>query len=444
MARLRLLAAALAATCFVTPAFAAAEIGADLQPYQMVRSLQLIQDKIAAGDHAALPMQRKILQMLDTRFQDTESEDYSDLRNYRAMLVYAMSGGNPKTIEIALARIHLDETNRSLGIGILDYLRGNPKAAKAVLHDVDPLKLPQELGAFFALVKGSVNAIDDPEGAMDYFDEARLLSPGTLVEEAALRRTLTVSATSHAPERFMRAAEAYVRRFLTSPYASQFADTFVGGIIELGDSADLALLDEIVNKMEPVQRKTVYLRLARRAAIDGFPGLAAFSSEKADAIEVEGFGPEGDPRAELYAALATVTSETVDDVRQQLARIDRSLLSPKDLMLLEAAEAMANEVVNVPSATDEPKPDPVAAAKPAGEVDEADLIPEGEEPEPAASHETAKAESELADPEGTAASAHAASDPAAKPAEPSPEDIFVLDARKKLEEIDELLGEAVQ
>ncbi len=32
-----------------------------LPPYQMVRSLQLVQDRIAAGDHAALPIQRKLL-----------------------------------------------------------------------------------------------------------------------------------------------------------------------------------------------------------------------------------------------------------------------------------------------------------------------------------------------------------------------------------------------
>lgn len=39
-----------------------------LQPYQMVRSLQLVQDRLASGDHAALPMQNKLLEMADARF----------------------------------------------------------------------------------------------------------------------------------------------------------------------------------------------------------------------------------------------------------------------------------------------------------------------------------------------------------------------------------------
>ena len=42
--------------------------GRQLQPFQMVRSLELVQDRIAGGDHAALPMQRKLLEMIDARF----------------------------------------------------------------------------------------------------------------------------------------------------------------------------------------------------------------------------------------------------------------------------------------------------------------------------------------------------------------------------------------
>ena len=90
----------------------------------MVRSLQLVQDRIAAGDHAALPMQRKLLEMVDERFRDANSHDFVDERNYQAMLVYAMSGGNPATIDL-LAKLHLDETDRALGTGILGYLRGD-------------------------------------------------------------------------------------------------------------------------------------------------------------------------------------------------------------------------------------------------------------------------------------------------------------------------------
>jgi len=66
-----------------------------LQPYQLVRSLQLVQDRIAAGDHAALPMQAKLLEMADTRLRAADAEDFKDPKNFRALLVYGMSGGKP-------------------------------------------------------------------------------------------------------------------------------------------------------------------------------------------------------------------------------------------------------------------------------------------------------------------------------------------------------------
>ena len=105
----------------------------ELEPYQMVRSLQLVQDRIASGDDAALPMQRKLLEMIDQRLRRAGSHDFVDQRNYQAMLVYAMSGGNPATIDTLLSKLHLDETDRALGVGILGYLRGDPKTSREAL-----------------------------------------------------------------------------------------------------------------------------------------------------------------------------------------------------------------------------------------------------------------------------------------------------------------------
>src|SRR5690606_5539628 len=59
-----------------------------LQPYQMIRSLQLLQDGIADGDHADLPMQTRLLAIIDKRLKETAPEDFDDPRNLRALLVY--------------------------------------------------------------------------------------------------------------------------------------------------------------------------------------------------------------------------------------------------------------------------------------------------------------------------------------------------------------------
>ncbi|RUW07611.1 chemotaxis protein MotC, partial [Mesorhizobium sp. M1A.F.Ca.IN.020.03.1.1] len=150
-----------------------------LQPYQLVRSLQLVQDRIAGGDHAALPMQAKLLEMTDARLRAADAGDFKDPKNFRALLVYGMSGGNPVTVEAAASRAATDPQSLAIAKGVVAYLNGRPAAAIEILKPIDPMSVPADLGAFLALVKGSLLATDEPATALTLLDEARLLSPGT-------------------------------------------------------------------------------------------------------------------------------------------------------------------------------------------------------------------------------------------------------------------------
>ena len=144
------------------------------------------------------------------------------------------------------------------------------------------MTLPSDLGAFLALVKGSLLATDEPAAALTLLDEARLLSPGTLVEEAALRRSVGIAVAQGDAARFALASTQYVERYLYSPYASQFADSFVSGVIALHMSISQDKLADITSMMDPEREKVIYLRIARRAAIDGLSDLSAFASARAE------------------------------------------------------------------------------------------------------------------------------------------------------------------
>ncbi|TJX34998.1 MAG: chemotaxis protein MotC, partial [Mesorhizobium sp.] len=213
----------------------------------------------------------------------------------------------------------------------------------------DPMTLPSDLGAFLALVKGSLLATDQPAAALMLLDEAKLLSPGTLVEEAALRRSVGIAVTQGDAARFALASTQYVERYLYSPYASQFADSFVSGVIALHMSISQDKLADITSMMDPEREKVIYLRIARRAAIDGMSDLSAFASARAEQGR-DGNTNQGDPRALLYSSLSTVTSDTIEDVRAKLGKIDRGKLSDGDRALLDAAQAIAGEVVAPPAA----------------------------------------------------------------------------------------------
>lgn len=413
-----------------------------LQPYQFVRSLQLIQDRIAAGDQAAMPMQAKLLELVDARLRNAGDDDFKDARNFRALLVYGMSGGNPVTVQAAISRLKLDGPDLAIAKGVINYLNGRPAGAIAALDPIDPMQLPADLGAFVALVKGSLLATDEPAKALALLDDARLLSPGTLVEEAALRRSIGIAATQGDAARFALASTQYVARYLYSPYASQFADAFVSGVVALHMAISLDKLADITAMMDPEREKVIYLRIARRAAIDGLTDLSAFASARAEKGR-NGMDNQADPRALLYASLSTVTSDAVDDVRAKLGAIDRDKLSEGDRALLDAVRTIAGEVVAPP-----PAARPVAAvAAPEADlpVDDSGLPPvEGAISERPATQTAASPEpARQAEPAALVKSAARQSNQPAPDLNPSdPTDAAMIKARRQLDLIDQMLGAA--
>jgi len=451
-----------------------------LQPYQLVRSLQLVQDRIATGDQAALPMQAKLLEMTDARLRAADAEDFKEPKNFRALLVYGMSGGNPVTVEAAASRAETDPRSLAIARGIISYLNGRPAEAIETLKPIDPMALPADLGAFLALVKGSLLATEQPAVALTLLDDARLLSPGTLVEEAALRRSVGIAAQQGDAARFALASTQYVANYLHSPYASQFADSFVSGVIQLHMAISQDKLADITSMMDPERETVIYLRIARRAAIDGLTELSTFASARAEKGR-DGNGNADDPRAQLYSSLSTVTSSTIDDVRAKLKKIDRGKLSESDRALLDAAQAVAGEVVARPVVSAVEKPD-TDAGKPAADIaaaekqEDADLPPvEGamserpaveasasatkpadaqpstspKAPAPATAASSAQEPVATGAPVVTGASAGTA---AAQPA-PTPEssagldpqdatDAAMMQTRRQLSKIDQLLGAA--
>ena len=66
----------------------------------------------------------------------------------------------------------------------------------------------------------------EPAKALAYLDDARLLAPGTLIEEAAFRRQIALIASAGDGERYEMMVARYLRRFPNSVYAGNFRQQF--------------------------------------------------------------------------------------------------------------------------------------------------------------------------------------------------------------------------
>jgi chemotaxis protein MotC len=403
----------------------------ELAPFKMVRSLQYVQDSVVLGDHSAIEMQRFMLGEIDKRLRAAEETTFRDPRNVDAALVYVMSGGNPETLDYLTDRDVEGNFDARVTDALRQYLRGKGPLIVENLSKAAPEYKNSRVGPYLFLILGNATSQQDPVAAMKFYDWARLTAPGTIIEEAALRRSVSLAARAGDPGRGFRYALTYARRYLTSPYASQFADVFVDLAVANFDGAVEQKVSEILAFMDEARQREVYLRVARRAAIGGNQTLARLASSRAEERARDG-GGQSQLLASFYEGLAAVPSEDVFTAAQTLAAIPDEKLSPRDRALREAARAIAEEVVRLPQ--DE---SPAQASMPIPEVDIGATSDGGETGETGSGMSPfAKAGDTVPAPDDeppVSAETAAASDPAL--------DGFMANGRSKIKEIDALLAE---
>lgn len=315
-----------------------------------IRELQRTQDKLVAGDRSSMAKQMALLAEADKLLAGDGSVDGTDPARGQAIIAYALSGGNPRTVERAFITLPDDAPEKALAKSLAAYMQGDKEQTQAQLAEVDPLTVRPEFGGPLAIIRANLLAEERPEDALRVFDEARLLAPGTLVEDSSLRRSLALSLRLEDREAFLRYARQYAVRYLRSPYAAQYADLLAGGFVKLFAAADFGKLAEITATMPEHYRQAIYLRGAREAAINGKPQLV---NQMTEAItggivktskdqELQGLDDLVKNRIALYGALADMLSERPEDAMTQLEKVDPSILDEDDRSLLEAGKALTS------------------------------------------------------------------------------------------------------
>ncbi|MDH6266457.1 chemotaxis protein MotC [Rhizobium sp. SG_E_25_P2] len=319
------------------------------EPYKLVRSLQNIQDQVISGDISALDMQRFLLEEIDRRLREADASVFDDTRNVDAALIYAMSGGNPSTLDLLAQRdVSGNFDNRITSI-LRRYLNGRGAGAVKQLKEVVPEYRYTTIGPYLQLIGANAMMETDKETALKYFDWARLEAPGTIIEEAALRRALMITSRSGDTAAALPYARRYARRYMNSPYASQFADIFVALAIDHPKALPPVEIEASLELVERRRQREIFLRLARRAAINGDKPLTDFAAGRAKALSEP---DEASPLAlaKLYSGLVDIPSDGIEDVLNRLGGIADQDLSPKDRFLRDAARIVAAEVMAPPNA----------------------------------------------------------------------------------------------
>lgn len=319
----------------------------ELEPYKLIRSLQVVQDAVVSGDHSAMEMQRFLLGVIDSRLRSADEKVFDDPRNVDAALIYAMSGGNPETLEILAIKDKFGNFDNEITTVLRAYLNGRAAKTQEELQEVVDIYRDTPVGPYLTLVAANVTAALNDSSALELFDWARLTAPGTLVEEAALRRSLFIAERNGLIDEAISYAQLYARRFINSPYAGQYADLLVDLVVLNYGKVGEDRLNAILSFMDRPRKREVYLRIARKAVISGLRDLALIASEKAEELLMPG---DEVPKvlAGLYSGMARVPTEGVNAVLETLNAVPEQQLTRRDRALREAARTMAAEVVRKP------------------------------------------------------------------------------------------------
>ena len=386
MMRLLMLAGVLV-VCSWLPGEAKPARRVDAQPYELVRTLQSVQERIAEGAQPALKLQAKLLSHIAHKFLAMPARVWKSPRNGRAAVLFVLSGGRPAAVRGLVERGLLAPPYDQLLKGALAFTGGDREEALEQLGNVDVFELPAAMGGHVALIKSALLRNNDAKRALEEIDRALLLMPATLVEESAIRRGAELAGDDGNRELFVDYSAQYLRRYKASLYRSDFQRKFahLAVQLEVAEAPEGAqLLDDLLGYLDEEERRRLYLEVSRLALVKGSGQLARFSAGRAS--ELSPGGSLAGLRAQAYRAAAGVVSDDHEKALETLRGLNVKDLPAVDRALVEAALALAEEVTRMPV------PANAAADRPQVHEGEAGADDGGTQSVPAESQVIARAE----------------------------------------------------
>ena len=313
------------------------------EPFELVRALRSLQDRIARGDNAAYLAYRTELAQLTDQLGRTPDEAWKDPRNVRAAVAFVLSGGDPHVLR-QLAKQTAGQ-DRTLVRAALAYGQNRNAEALELLADIDARTLDPSVAGHVALVQAELVASKDREKSVALLGDARLLAPGTMIEEAALRREVARAVEANDGDSFESSTKQYIRRFATSVHMGNFrrqlaVDVATRGMVD--DVARRSRLEATLALFPASQQQDLYLSIAweglKAGGVDVVRWAAANAARLASEDSVQYL------RSKLYEAAVLVVTDELEKGLSIIESIPAAKLNEEEAALLAAALGIAKQI----------------------------------------------------------------------------------------------------
>lgn len=256
---------------------------------------------------------------------------------------YVLSGGDPSAAARALQNSKLTGQQKDLLEGVQSYATANLAVAKEKLLPLDAKRFGVMLDAHLTMVQVQLDEHSDFSKKLDRLAYVANLVPGTLIEEAAIRRMLPLFGRDENSKTFQYWTKRYLRRFQNSLYYEDFESSLVEALARVSEAnRDFqSTLGEIFTNSKQAQAASLSRRLMTLAVDTGNTVLC-------DDIYKALLGA-GDLETEAFAdtkVLVGVCKAAGADIKllEELRELDGLAVSEATKIRLKKAIAMAEAI----------------------------------------------------------------------------------------------------
>lgn len=310
------------------------------------------QDRVVAGEASR---QAKIAPRIESCISSLSAEDWKQQRNYRAAVIYVLAGGGSTRLKRLLQDHTIEEKDPPLLTASLAFADGDRQNATKLMSALDVRSYPPILAGHLALVRGGLLIGVDNKEAARSLAYARLMMPGSQVEEAALRREIAITDPSIEMDRYLLLARRYQFIYSHSPFATKYWQALTGALSKVGLGGQLVALDELFKAAPAGYGFEFHAALARTSIQMSRPDVLKAQTQAAAAF-VE--GAQAKERMKLYQAALRVMGGDSAASDSDLQDVNASYLNREEAMILKTLRSVGARL----GAGDEPTPAQAATA----------------------------------------------------------------------------------
>ncbi len=307
------------ATGLIIPLASCAEAGELTEQVRALNTLQGSMVQGAAGARGAIPAQ---IARIEDVVASIDGEAWKEKGNSSAAAIFLFCGGPSRSIRKVLDAHLIPEADASLVTGAVAYAEGRNEDAAKLLTPIDARALPDTLAAHLALIQGGLLIASDKAKARELFDLARSLMPSSLVEEAALRRELSIVDAVQDSNKFLVLGRRYGAQYAKSPFSRNYWDEVRAATLRAAANGEAPRLGEFRAMMKsaaPALRFETHMGVARHAILSGRVALATTETQYAGPLADS---PSARARVELYRAALAGLAGDFETAEAEFQKID--------------------------------------------------------------------------------------------------------------------------